>query len=257
MQQVVRQTTVELDRTGVQRHHVATLLEVDVTRARRQIRLANRGGQSAVSFIAWLVGDIARTLSDHPDARPEMPGRRRAGRSAVTVSLLVDRSVGDYRTAMPVVIQDAETRSVGEIESMIQRARNEPADAATFVIGRSTGPAAAIYRALPGFIRRSLLRMAVRNRRRLNRISGHVVISSSGMGGRVKGWFIPGNGHPMCIGIGAVTPKAVVVNGTIEPREVLHMTVLVDNSVIGSSSVSRWMSQLLRSVESARELQAG
>ncbi len=257
MQQVVSQNTVELDRTGVQRHHAATLLEMDVTRARRQIRLTNRGGQSAVSFIAWLVGSVAKTLSDHPDARPEMRGRRRADRGAVTVSLLVDRSVGDYRTAMPVVIQDAETRSVSEIESMIQRARDEPVDAATFVIGRSTGPAAAIYRTLPGFIRRGLLGTAVRNRRRLNRISGHVVISSSGMGGRVKGWFIPSNRHPMCIGIGAVTPKAVVVNGTIEPREVLHMTVLVDNSVIGGSSASRWISQLLRSVESARELQAG
>lgn len=264
MQQVVSQpgagifpqsklSTVEIDRTGARRRQVATLLEVDVTHARRQIRLTNRGGESAVSFIAWLVGSVARTLSDHPDARPEMPGRRRMRRGTVTVSLLVDRSVGDHRTAMPVVIQDAETRSVGDIESMIHRARVEPVDVAAFIVGRSTGPAAAIYRSLPSFVRRGLLNRAVRNRRRLDRISGNIVISPSGMGGRVKGWFIPASRHPMCIGIGAVTPKAVVVNGTIQPREVFHMTVLVDNSVIGRRSVSRWISQLLRTMENARE----
>ena len=248
---------MELDRAPAKRHHAATLLEVDVTHARRQIRLTNRGGESAVSFIAWLIGNVARTLSDHPDARAEMPGRGRTDRDIVVVSVLVDRSVGDYQTAMPVVIQDAQTQSVSDIESMIQRARVEPVDAATFVVGRSTGPAAAIYRALPGFTRHGLLRIAVRNRRRLNRINGHIAISSSGMGGRVKGWFIPTGRHPVCIGIGAVTPKAVVINGAIEPREVLHMSVLVDNNVVGSTSTSRWISQLLRSMESARELQAG
>ena len=250
-------STVNLDDIGVRRRHVATLLEVDVTRARHQIRLTNRGGESAVSFMAWLVGNVARTLSDHPDARPAIPGRRRVRRDTVTVSLLVDRSVGDYRAAMPLVIQDAETRAVGDIDSMIQRARDEPADAATFVAGRSTGPAAAIYRVLPALLRRGLLGIAVRNSRRLNRISGNVVISTSGMGGRVKGWFIPTGRHPICIGIGAVTPKAVVVNGTIEPREVLHMSVLVDNSVVDGTPASRWMSRLLRSMESARELQVG
>ncbi len=246
---------MELDRTRDQRRHVATLLEVDVTRARQQIRLTNRGGESAVSFIAWLVGSVARTLSDHPDARPKIPGHKRGHRDAVTVSLVVERSVGDHRTGVPLVIQDAQTRSVSEIESMIRRARNSPADAATLVIGRSTGPAAAIYRSLPGFIQHRLLRNAVHSRRLLNRISGNIVISSSGMGGRVKGWFIPAIQHPMCIGLGAVTPKAVVVNGTIEPREVLHMSVLVDNSVVGDRPASRWISQLLRSMECARDLQ--
>ncbi len=245
---------MELDHTGEQRRHVATLLEVDVTRVRHQIRVTNRGGESAVSLIAWIIESVARTLRSHPDARPEMPGRRRGNRDAVTVSLLMDRSVGDYRTAVPLVIRDAQTRSVSEIESMIQRARNEPADAATLVIGRSTGPAAAIYRSLPGFIRRRLLRNAVQSRRRLNRVSANVVISSSRMGGRVKGWFIPAGRHPMCIGIGAVTPKAVVVNGTIEPREVLHMSVRVDNSVVGGTPASRWITELLRSMESARKL---
>jgi len=245
---------VELDRTQVQPPHAATLLEVDVTHARRQIRLTNRGGESAVSLMAWLVGSVARTLRDHPDARPEMPGRSRAHPDAVTVSLLVDRSVGDHRVAMPVVIQEAESRSISEIESMIQRARSEAVDAAAFVVGKPTGPAAAIFRSFPRFIRRRLLSRAVQNRSRLHRISCNVVISSSGMGGRVKGWYIPSNRHPMCIGIGAVTPKAVVINGTIEPREVLHMTVLVDNRVSGGSPTSRWISQLLRSMESPREL---
>lgn len=252
-----KSSTVVLDRIGIQLTQQAALLEMDVTRARHQIRLTNRGGQSAVSFIAWLVGTVARTLSDHPDVRPDAPGKRRAGANTVTINLLVDRLVEEHRAAVPLVIHDAETRSVSDIEAMIHRARNVPMEAVAFVVGRATGPVAAVYRSLPGFIRRGILRTVVRSRRRLDKVRASVVISTSGMGGRVKGWFIPTSRHPMCIGIGAVTQKAVVLNGTIEQREIFHMTILLDSSVIGGKPASRWVSQLVRSVESASELQVG
>jgi hypothetical protein len=88
----------------------------------------------------------------------------------------------------------------------------------------------------------------------LHRIRGNVLISSPGMGGRLKGWFIPSNRHPICIGIGAVTPKAIVLNGRIESREVLHMAVLIDQKAISAKAVSAWISHLVRYLENAAEL---
>ena len=242
-----KQSTVTLDRIGVQHTQEAVLLEVDVSNARRLIRLANRGAQSAVSLIAWLICSVARTLADHP----ETGGTASDG---ITVSVLVDRNVGSHRVPIPVVIRNAASRSASDVQSAIERARATPADEANFVTGKSRGMAAALYRHLPGFVRRGLLRAATRNRRRLHRISGDVLISSPGMGGRVKGWFIPSNRHPICVGIGAVTPKATVINGRIESREMLHMTVLVDNAAIGTKPASRWISQLVRYMEGARDL---
>jgi len=267
MQQVARQTraqtlpgskshSIVLDRIGIQQTQQAALLEMDVTRARRRIRLANRGGQSAMSFIAWLIATVARTLRDNPSACPPV-SRRRADPGSVTVSLLVDRMVGEHRVTVPLVIRDAETRSVADIDAMITRVRGVAMDEATFVTGRQGGPAATIFRHLPGFIRRPAVRAKIRSRRRLERVHSNVVMTISGMGGRVKGWFIPTGRHPVCIGIGAVTPKAVVLNGTIEQREVFHMTLLVDQGALRGGPGSPWISQLVRSVESARELPTG
>jgi pyruvate/2-oxoglutarate dehydrogenase complex dihydrolipoamide acyltransferase (E2) component len=250
-----KSSTVVLERVGIQLTQQAALLEMDVTRARRQIRLANRGGQSAVSFIAWMVRTVAMTLGDHPDLRPEKTKTQSGSQESVTISLLVDRVVGEHRAAVPVIIHRAETRSVGDIEAMIHRARTVPMDPVTFMAGKPTGPVAALYRLMPGFVQRAILSTAVRNRRRLDTVEANVVISTSGMGGRVRGWFIPTSRHPMCIGIGAVTPEAVVLNGAIEKREIFHMTVLLDSRVIDGKPASRWVSQLVRSVESARELQ--
>jgi pyruvate/2-oxoglutarate dehydrogenase complex dihydrolipoamide acyltransferase (E2) component len=251
-----RLSTVDLGRIGLRRHHVVALLEVDVTRARQQIRIVNRGGQSAVSFVAWLVSNVARSLAGHPDAHGVRVGRRRlATFDSVNVSLMVERAVGKHRVPLPVLIRDADTRPVTEIEEEVRRARSEPVDPATVVIGgKPGGLAMRLYYALPGFLRRALLELVIRNPRRVHRTMGSVVVTSLGMGGRVRGWFIPRSIQPVCIGVGAVTPKAVVVNGTIEPREMLHMTVLVDHDVVDGGPASRWISQLLRSMESAREL---
>jgi pyruvate/2-oxoglutarate dehydrogenase complex dihydrolipoamide acyltransferase (E2) component len=252
-----KSSTLVLERVGIQLTQQAALLEMDVTRARRQIRLANRGGQSAVSFIAWIVGTVASTLRDHPDLRPERSDNRGAPPDTVTVSLLVDRVVGEHRVAVPLIVHSAETRSISDIESMIHRARKVPVDPVTFLTGRSTGLVARLYRLAPGFLQRGMLGRAVHNQKRLDNVEANVVISTSGMGGRVRGWFIPTSRHPMCIGIGAVTPEAVMFNGTIEKREIFHMTVLVNSRVISGKAASGWVAHLVRSVESARELQPG
>lgn len=247
---------MDLGRIGLHRHHIAALLEVDVTRARRQIRLVNRGGQSAVSFIAWLISNVARSLAAHPQAHAMRVSRRRiATFGSVNVSVMVEREVAGIRVPLPILITDADSRPVSEIEAVIRHARTAPVDPATIVIGKEpSGLGMRLYYALPGFVRRGLLKLVLRNPRRLHRTMGSVVVTSVGMGGRVRGWFIPRSMQPVCIGIGAVTPKAVVVNGTIEPREVLHMTVLVDHDVVDGAPASRWIAELLRAMENAREL---
>jgi pyruvate/2-oxoglutarate dehydrogenase complex dihydrolipoamide acyltransferase (E2) component len=251
-----RLSTVDLGRIGLHRHHIAALLEVDVTRARRQIRIVNRGGQSAVSFIAWLISNVARSLAAHPEAHAVRLGRRRiATFDSVNVSIIVEREVANTRVPLPILITGADSKPVSEIERTIQQARSEPVDPATVVIGREGGGfAMRLYYALPGFLRRGLLKLVLRNPRRLHRTMGSVVVTSVGMGGRVRGWFIPRSMQPVCIGIGAVTPKATVVNGAIEPREVLHMTVLVDHDVVDGAPAARWIAELLRTMENAKEL---
>jgi pyruvate/2-oxoglutarate dehydrogenase complex dihydrolipoamide acyltransferase (E2) component len=250
-----RLSTIDLGRIGVKKHHVAALLEIDVTRARHGLRVANRGGRSSVSFLAWLVKSVASSLAEHPNAHGVRVGKRRiATFDRVNVSIMVERNVDGERVPLPLLIPNADSRSAADIEAQIAVARQQSVNAGTVVIGEKGSLRYRLYYALPGFLRRALLKRALANPQRMQSMMGSVLVTSVGMGGRVKGWFIPKSMHPVCIGIGAVAPKAVVMNGGIEPREVLHMTILVDHDVVDGAPASRWIAALVKAMESGAEL---
>lgn len=246
-----RTPTMPGDRVSMRTTHEATLLEVDVTHVRRLIRVANRGGESAVSLLAWLVWNVAATLESDGPVISVFGGEPNGPSGRVAVSVIVDRRVGPHRVALPVVITAANARTVDDIETTIHKARTTPVDVAGFVTGRPTGFVAAVFRAVPSRLQAGLLRCAVRRHRNPRDVQSDVVISSAGMGGRVRGWFIPSGNYALCIGLGAVAPKGVVVNGTIESRDVLHMTVVAAGSSVEAQTVNRWVSRLLRSMARA------
>ena len=237
-----RTATVDLGGIGVSRHHVAALLEIDVTRARCGLRMAARNGRSTVSFLAWLVKNVATSLAQNPSP------------TGTTVSIMVEREVEGHRITLPLVIPDAAARAVEEIEARIVIARREPVPAADLLFGRRQSLARRVYEVLPLALRRGVLARALRNPSRTAAAAGSVVVTSVGMGGRVRGWFIPRSMHPVCIGIGAVTAKAVVMNGRIESRQVLHLSLVADEQLLEGPPASRWISGLVRAIENGAEL---
>ncbi len=251
-----RLSTIDLGRLSRDRHHGVALLEIDVTRARTLLRSRKRSGDSSISFLAWLAKSVASSLARHPAVHAVRTGRRRIAQLPdVTASLLVEREVDGRRVPLPFVVRSADSRALAEIEGEIAAARTTPVDPRTVIVGgRARSLLGALYCALPGFVRRGVLKRAIESPRRVHRTMGSVVITSIGMGGRVRGWFIPRTLHPVCIGVGSVAPKASVINGTIEAREVLHLTVLVDHDVVDGAPAARWISDLARALEQAKEL---
>ena len=234
-----RLATINLGQLGIDKRHVAALLEVDVTRARRSIRSSNRGAHSSVSFLAWMVKSIAATLS-------------------VPVSVVVERMVNDRRYPFPVALHGAATATLGDIERSIQRARSQKIDASTIVCG-DRPLLTRVFWLLPRFARSGMIARSVRKLHRQNAqldVAGtsRVTVTPAGMGGRIKGWFIPRVMNAVSIGVGAVTQKAVVVNGTISPREVLHLAFVVDQEQIDTTVSSRSIGALVRGMEAGREL---
>mgnify|MGYP003843675371 CR=1 FL=1 len=83
---------------------------------------------------------------------------------------------------------------------------------------------------------------------------GNVSITSLGMIGKSKGWFLPISVHPICFGIGQITKKPVVVDDQIVIREILNLTVLVDHDVIDGARMARFMGELTEKLEGGEGL---
>ncbi len=256
-QQIARHASIELDRHAHRDARVVTLLEVDVTRARRALRHSSRNARVPLSLVSWIA---KRVVADAPHP--------------ATVTLMIERNVDGDGVTVPFRIDGAADRTVADIEREIGGIRTSPIGSTDLLRELRPGPGglmrAAFLRVLPGALRRRIARRIVRraadrachaalsrtfvvDRASAGRMR-HVIITAGGMGGRIRGWFIPRAIGAPCIGIGAVTNQGVVLNGRIEPRQILSLTVVASRRAIEPGDASRWIGALVRAMERGADL---
>ncbi len=79
---------------------------------------------------------------------------------------------------------------------------------------------------------------------------GTVGITAVGMFGKGAGWGIPLNDHTLDITLGGISEKPGVVDGRIEIREYLSMTISVDHNIIDGAPAARFTMRLKELIES-------
>ena len=70
-----RIATFDVFETGLKQHHVKGLLQLDVTEARRLIKEYRNNTKNALSFTAWLIKTISRTLEEFQSAHAYLKGK--------------------------------------------------------------------------------------------------------------------------------------------------------------------------------------
>lgn len=247
--------TLDVGRWGRNRHLMVGLLEVDVTAARQAARRLRRAGQRA-SFTAWMIKAIAESAARHPEVHAVPAGRRRVALfDSVDVALPVERVVEQGRAPLPVVIRDAGSRSVFDIEGDIEQARGqELADEGSYVLGRHgmTRAAMQLYYLLPQPLRLLAWRVLFGSPQRVKRHAGTVMVTTVGSAGRTTGWILPTRSlHTLEIAMGSISRKPWVVAGRVEIREIMHLTVCFDHDVIDGAPARRFMDDLVARIEKA------
>ncbi|MCU7494931.1 MAG: 2-oxo acid dehydrogenase subunit E2 [Ignavibacteria bacterium] len=250
-----RIATIDVGAVGKQKHHMCALLECDVTESRLKIKaLKSRG--NVISFTGWLLKTICSTLKDHSQAAAFLSGRKRIIIfNDVNVSILVEKSLEGSRVPIPLVIEQADKKSMQEITKEIESAKDEELNSRSIVLKKKTSLSESLYYYLPGFIRRYVWRFMLRHPRIVYKKMGNVAFTSVGMFGQVRGWFIHTSVHPLSFGVGSVVKKPEVINNEIKIREMLQLTVLIDHDVIDGAPMFRFIGELVKSIENGRELQ--
>ncbi len=236
------------------KHHVAGLLEFDVTEARHKLKELKRNGEN-VSFTAWILKMIATTLEQHPETAAFKVSRKKLVLfPAINISMVVEKEIDGKKVPIPMVIQNANQKSIQEIWSAIEEARNLALNTRDIVINRKAGFRERMYYRLPGFLRRTIWRIMLGNPKLAYKNMGNVSVTSVGMIGNINGWFLHRSVHPVSFGIGAIIKKPLVVNNTIQIREVMNVTVLLDHDVVDGAPMVRFIKDLTRQIESGTGL---
>ena len=251
-----RSATVDVGRYGRNTHHMFGLLEVDVTAARRAARQLRRSGQG-VSFTAWMIKAIADSVARHREVHAVAAGRRRVVIfDGIDIALPVEREVEQGRAPLPVVVRDADSRSVFDIHRDIEAARTQEVnDEGAYVLGSHgvSRLALRVYYMLPQPLRLLGWRALFGSPGRAKKHMGTVMVTTVGGAGRTTGWILPTRSlHNLELAMGSITKKPRVVAGAVVAREVMHLTVAFNHDVIDGMPARRFMDDLVSHIEAGR-----
>ena len=237
-------------------HIMYGLLEVDVTVARQIIAEHEARTGETLSFAGFLTYCLARAVDEDKTIQAYRKGDRRLVMfDDVSVGLMVERKVGEKRALMGHVIRAANRKTYREIHDEIRKVQSEPVPP-----GRGMANWFRSVMLLPWPLSRLAIALLRMNGRRDPTISvsmgGTVALTSVGMfGGGHSGWGLSPTLHPLGLVVGGIAWKPAVVEGRIEPREILNLTVTFDHNIVDGAPATRFVRRLVELIESGAGLE--
>ncbi len=231
---------------------IHALVEVDVTIPRQYLSQHKHETGESLSFTAFIIACIAKALEEHKEVQAYRRGRRRLILfEDVDVCTLVEHDVDGGKVATPFVIRAANRKTFRAIHQEIRAAQ---------AVGVGSPWAVRVRRLYPYVPR--LLRMAFWSTfdqypRLRRRIGGTVVVTAVGMFGKGAGWGIPITDYTLAITLGGIGDKPGVVDGRIEVRQSLCVTVSVDHTIVDGAPLARFLQRAKALIESGDGLEGG
>jgi len=232
-------------------HCIYGLLEVDVTVARQFIADHKARTGEALSFTGYLAFCLARAVDEDKSVQAYLKGRKQLiVFDEVNVGMMIEGKVGDKRALMGHVIRSANRKTFQEIHEEIRSVQSTPVPS-----NRGMPPWYRSLMLLPWplskLIKASLKMIMHRDPTIPVAMAGTVGITSVGMfGGNHGGWGLTPTGNSLGLVVGGIAWKPAVVEGRIEPREMLNLTVLFDHNVIDGAPATRFTRRLVELIES-------
>lgn len=248
-----RLATFDVGRLGAKKHHIAGLLEIDVTLARKKISEGIKTG-AKISFTSWFLKVVAETIAE--DKTVHAVNRRKNTQilfDEVDVSLPLEKVVDGVRVPLVTVIRNVNNKSVQEIYSDIKEAKNKDVQfEKDYVLEKRKGNKLnKLFFNLPQWLRLIVWKILMKKPSMMKKNMGTVIVTGIGITGNASGWILPRSIHNLCFGIGAINKKPWVYKNKIEIREILHLTVLFDHDVIDGAPAAKFTSKLKSKLEDA------
>ena len=167
---------------------------------------------------------------------------------------MTSKDLNGQKVPIPLIIEKTNEISIEAISMQINDAKNKQLSNKDIVLQKKADRLERIYYFLPGFIRRYAWKYLLRHPKLTFNKMGNVAITSIGMMGQIKGWFIPISIHPICFGLSSIIKKPTVIEDRIEIREILNMSILLDHDVIDGAPMARFISELSKNIENGLNL---
>jgi pyruvate/2-oxoglutarate dehydrogenase complex dihydrolipoamide acyltransferase (E2) component len=233
------------------RHNMYALLEVDVTVARKFIADYEAKTDEQLSFTGYLISCLARAVDEDKFVQAYRKGSKKLVLfDDVDVGFMVELKRGEKRFLTGRVIRAANRKTFWEIHQEIRTVQSTQvlSDAGSVKWFRSAmllpWPLSRMFKAL--------FNAAIRRDPTIvTSMAGTVGISSVGMFGKGHaGWGISTGSHGLDLVVGGIARRLDEVDGRIERREMLCVTIIFDHDIIDGAPAARFTRKLVELIES-------
>lgn len=234
---------------GKRKLKVHALLEVDVTNAHAAITALK--GKQDISFTGWIVKCVGQAAHEHHQVNAYRLGRRKiVFFDDVDIPIPVERTIDGEQRPLAYIVRKANDKSVAEITKEIRIVQQQAVETTTEVLGANLTRFEQWTLHAPLWIKKLGLHLLRRQGVLKKKHLGTIGVTAIGMKGRFPGWVI-GMGGPIAtlVAVGGITKKPWVVDDTIRVRDILHMTITVDHSIIDGGGLARFVSRLVELLE--------
>lgn len=240
----MRRLMVDGGRMGRQKHTVHGLVEVDVTEPRRILHEHKERTGESLSFTGFIIACFAQAvdMNKHMQAYRSWRGQLIIFED-VDVNTMFEVEVDGKKMVRPHIIRAANRKTFRELHEEIR----------SFQKGHESSQEASFTRwfaMLPGVVRRLFYLSLFKSPKMLKDYFGTVILTSVGMFGEGAGWGIPVPNHTLQITLGGIAEKPGVVDGHIEIREYLSVTVSFDHDIVDGAPAARFIQRLKELIES-------
>jgi pyruvate/2-oxoglutarate dehydrogenase complex dihydrolipoamide acyltransferase (E2) component len=229
-----------------EKHVIHSLTELDVTKPREHIRQHKAKTGESLSFTAFFVACLSKAVDEDKYMHAYRKwGNRLVLFDDVDVATVVEHEVDEVRIATPHVIRAANKKSFREIHGEIRASQQQKAREFKKMPWYER-----CFFSLPTPFRLLVFRVIGGSPQFRKRVEGTVMVTAIGMFGKGSAWGIPMTVYTLCLTLGGISEKPGVVQGRIEVREYLSLTVSVDHDIVDGAPLARFMTRLKELAES-------
>jgi len=230
-----------------EKNTIHLITEVDISEPRCLIADHRECVGERLSLTGYIVACLARTMTEFPQFNSFRKGSRLLVLDDLVISVLFEREIEGEMVPEPVGIQSVDRKSFRQVNDELRAAQEHS--------GNGLGSAAGLpwLRFIPGSLLRAFIRLAARNVGMQKRY-GVVGVTAVGMFGKGPLWLVPLTSATVTVAVGAIAKRPTLVNGAVQEREHLCLTVSFDHDIVDGSLAARFVSRFSELLSSGDEL---
>ena len=246
----MREMIAEGTRQSKYYEHVAGFGEVDITIANEIMNRYYKKNGERLSFTAWVIKCIAKAIEEHKMVQGYRRGRKIIIFDDIDVRCNVEKEVDGQKVPIQYIIRKTNEKNVKEIHNEIRNAQKYDED--KDIYQQKVKKRQLTLMKLPKFIRNIIWHRIMTNPFKIKENFGTVACTAMGMFGKgTVGYVIPKTPFATSVAVGSIVKKPVYIENKFVPRDILHLTAVVNHDIVDGAVAVRFGIRLFELLSSA------